>query len=152
EIKLKLTGIDANPNIIAYAQKHCRDYPEIDFSVVDIFSQQFRDMKYDIVHSSLFTHHFKSAELISLFKVLKENGSVGMILNDLHRHWMAFYSIKWITGFFSRSEMVKNDASVSVARGFKRSELVEIFKASGFKRFTLGWKWAFRWKAVVPFS
>lgn len=150
-INLKLIGIDANPNIIKYAEKHCQEYPEISFQALDIFSEEFKAISFDIVHSSLFTHHFKSEELISLFQSLSKQATTGMIINDLHRHWLAFYSIKLITRLFSRSEMVRNDASISVARGFKKSEIVGILKACGFRRYTLKWKWAFRWKVIVDF-
>src|SRR4051794_12863067 len=30
-VKLRLTGIDANPHIIEFARKRCADYPEISF-------------------------------------------------------------------------------------------------------------------------
>ena len=150
-INLKLIGIDANPNIIQYAEKHCQDYSEISFMALDIFSKEFQALTFDIVHSSLFTHHFKSDELIKLFKSLGKQASTGMIINDLHRHWLAFYSIKFITGLFSRSAMVKNDASISVARGFKKTEINEILRSSGFNKYSLKWKWAFRWKVVVDF-
>jgi len=111
ELKLKLIGIDANPNIIDYAKKHCSAYPEISFLTLDIFSEEFKGLSFDIVHSSLFTHHFKSNELVNLFSMLSKQASVGMIINDLHRHWLAYYSIKFITSIFSRSAMVRNDAS-----------------------------------------
>ncbi len=152
QVNLKLIGIDANPNIIKYAENHCKDYPEISFLALDIFSEEFKALTFDIVHSSLFTHHFKNEDLIRLFANLSKQATTGMIINDLHRHWLAFYSIKLITSLFSKSEMVRNDASISVARGFKRSEMNKILKSSGFNRYSLKWKWAFRWKVVVDFQ
>lgn len=151
EVNLKLIGIDANPNIISYAENHCKDFPEISFQSLDIFSEEFKSLKFDIVHSSLFTHHFSSEELIRLFTTLGKQATIGMIINDLHRHWLAFYSIKLITNLFSRSEMVRNDACISVARGFKKSEVEEILESCDFDRYSLKWKWAFRWKVIVDF-
>ncbi|MEL6557795.1 MAG: methyltransferase domain-containing protein [Bacteroidota bacterium] len=151
QVNLKLIGIDANPNIIGYAENHCKDFPEISFQSLDIFSKEFQSLKFDVVHSSLFTHHFSSEELIRLFTALSKQATIGMIINDLHRHWLAFYSIKLITSIFSKSEMVRNDACISVARGFKKSEVKEILEACKFTNYSLKWKWAFRWKVIVDF-
>src|SRR5690606_15461548 len=53
-----ITGIDANPDIIAIAVEHHGH--TIRFSVLDIFSEEFRRMKFDIVTATLFFHHFTS--------------------------------------------------------------------------------------------
>jgi len=79
---------------------------------------------------------------------MKENSVIGFFINDLHRHPFAYYSIKWLTKIFSKSYLVKNDAALSVLRGFKRREL-EIFSAhSSVFSFQLKWKWAFRWLLI----
>lgn len=147
--KMQFIGVDANPNIIAYAQEHCKYYPEISFKAINIFSAEFEALSCDIVHASLFTHHFTQQELIPLFKLFNRQAKVGMVINDLHRHVLAYYSIKYITRFFSKSAMVKNDGALSVARSFRRSDWLEIFEAADIKKFDLSWKWAFRWKIVV---
>ena len=147
--KAKLIGIDANPNIIRYAEQHCSDYPEISFQCLDIFSEQFSALQFDMVHSSLFTHHFTHPQLVTLFSQLKQQTRLGIIINDLQRHWLAYYSIKLITRFFSKSAMVRNDAAVSVARGFHKDELKAVLAAAGLQQYTIDWKWAFRWKVVV---
>jgi hypothetical protein len=62
---------------------------------------------------------------------------------------MAYYSIKWLTKVFSRSYLVKNDAPLSVKRGFKKNDLIELLKQAGINNYTIEWKWAFRWLVVV---
>lgn len=148
-VKLRLVGIDANPTIVEYAKQNCRAYPEINFEVVNIWSEEFANQKFDIYHSSLFTHHFTEEELFKLFNVCYRNCSLGIIDNDLQRHWFAYYSIKWLTGLFSSSQMVQNDAAVSVQRGFHKSELVDILNRAGIPKFTIAWRWAFRWQVVI---
>ena len=148
-IKAQLIGVDANPNIIHYAERHCSDYPEISFKCLDIFSEEFRSLKMDIVHSSLFTHHFTQEQLIRFFAQLRQQARIGIIINDLHRHWLAYYSIKLITRLFSKSAMVRNDAAVSVARGFRRSELETVLREANIPNHQINWKWAFRWKVVA---
>ncbi len=139
-------GIDANPHIIAYAKENTSEYSEIDYEPLNIFTDEFRNKSYDIIHCCLFLHHFSTAQLIDLFKRFKRQARIGVIINDLHRHALAYRSIQLLTRIFSKSEMVRNDAAVSVARGFKKSELIHILKEAEISNFDLQWKWAFRWK------
>lgn len=141
-------GIDANRHIIEYAKDNTKALPEIRYRSINIFSQEFREIECDIIHCCLFLHHFSDSELIELFMLFKKQCAIGVIINDLHRHPLAFWSIKLLTRLFSRSEMVRNDAAVSVARGFKKSELTELLRKAGIDKFDLKWKWAFRWKLV----
>ena len=142
-------GIDANPNIVRYAQKHVLPFPEVSISTEDILDTEFKQKKFDIILATLFFHHFSSTQLIQIFKGFKKQACLGVVINDLHRHWLAYYSIKILTRFFSRSSMVKYDAPLSVHRGFKRAELMDILHQAGIKNYTLKWKWAFRWQVVI---
>lgn len=146
--KATFRGIDANPHIVEYADQNTASYPEIQFRAINIFSEEFRKENVDIIHCCLFTHHFSEEELIQLFRQFKDQARIGVIINDLHRHPLAYWSIKLLTRLFSRSSMVQNDAAVSVARGFKRQELTQILDRSGIQDYHLSWKWAFRWKLV----
>lgn len=147
-IQATFTGIDANPNIIAYATNHTADYPEITYRCLNILSAEFQEMKCDMIHACLFCHHFTSDQLSQLFSTFKNMASEQVIINDLHRHPLAYYSIKWLTALFSRSDMVKSDAATSVARGFKKKELINILEEAKIPTFSLTWAWAFRWKLV----
>lgn len=149
EISMVLTGIDANAFIIEYAKKNTDADPEIRYEVMNIFSEEFSSMKFDIVNCTLFCHHFDDASLVKLFSQLKKQIRIAVVINDLHRHWFAYYSIKWLTSLFSRSYMVKNDAKLSVLRGFSRTELEQIIRQSGYTDFSIRWRWAFRWEVVM---
>lgn len=146
---LELTGIDANPNIIAYARIHTPPECEIKYQTTDIFSEDFKTQHFDIVIATLFCHHFTDQQLISFFSQLKKQTDVGIIINDIHRHWLAYYSIRLLTRLFSRSPMVQYDAPLSVLRAFRKRELISILERSGIENFTVKWMWAFRWQVIV---
>ncbi len=149
-LKISLTGIDANRSIIDYAKENTVDYPEITYDCVNIFSDDFQNKRYDIIACSLFTHHFTDEELVALLKILKNQTKLGIIINDLHRHWLAYHSIKYITAAFSGSHMIKNDAPLSVLRSFSREDWSKILSLSGIRKYSLTWKWAFRWQLIIP--
>lgn len=147
--KATFTGIDANPHIISYAKKNTAAHAEINFKAIDVFSNEFRREGFDIVFATLFFHHFTRDQLIDLFTHLNNTTRCGVVINDLHRHPLAYYSIKFLTKIFSKSPMVINDAPLSVHRGFTRAELEEILSTAGIFSYSLKWKWAFRWQLII---
>lgn len=144
-----LIGIDANPNITTFAEDHTSDEYQITYEAINIFSEEFKNKKFDIVLGTLFFHHFTNDELITFFRQLRNQVSIGIIINDIHRHWFAYHSIKLLTKFFSKSTMVKHDAPLSVMRAFKRKELESIVQQAGCKHYTIRWMWAFRWQVII---
>jgi 2-polyprenyl-3-methyl-5-hydroxy-6-metoxy-1,4-benzoquinol methylase len=142
------TGFDANPFIVQYAQDHCKAYASIGITGLNVLSDPFPH-RYDIVHASLFLHHFTEEELVVLLRKIAQHTNHAIVINDLHRHPLAYHSIKWLTGWFSKSYLVKNDAALSVAKGFTKKEWGAIFKKAGFTRWTIRWVWAFRHEIVV---
>ncbi|WP_241739231.1 methyltransferase domain-containing protein [Pontibacter beigongshangensis] len=148
-VAVELTGIDANDFMVQYARQHSTAYPEIKVELHDVFSDRFSRQPYDVIVCSLFCHHFTDAQLVRLFSQLHAQAQVAVIVNDLHRHWLAYYSIKWITALFSRSYLVKNDAPLSVWRAFKRGELHQLLQQANTPNFKLSWMWAFRWQLIL---
>ena len=148
-LPMQLTGIDANPHIIAVARKNCSAYPEITFEAIDVLGNDFRQRKFDIIIGTLFFHHFSDNTLVALFTRIKEQATLGIIINDIHRHWLAYHSIRLLTQLFSRSDMVKFDAPLSVLRAFNRYELEVLLSQSGIRTYQIQWKWAFRWEIRI---
>ncbi len=144
-------GIDANRNIIELAKVRLSDVTNVHWRVQNVFEPQFRNEKVDIITCTLFTHHFTDQELINLIQSFRDKASLGLVINDLHRHWFAFHSIRILTRLFSNSPMVKNDASLSVLRSFREEDLKRILHACGIRNFKISWFWAFRWQVLVLF-
>lgn len=147
-IDVKLIGFDANPHIIDYAKDNCKEFENISFEVADIFAEPFKEKRFDIILCTLFTHHFKEEDLVNIFRQFKKQTKKGVVINDLHRHWLAYYSIKLLTQLFSKSEMVKYDGPLSVKRAFIKKELQQIVESAGLEVKHLSWQWAFRWQLI----
>ncbi|UOQ72821.1 methyltransferase domain-containing protein [Hymenobacter cellulosilyticus] len=147
-VPVELVGIDANAFMIDYAAAKAASFPEISFQQQDIFGAEFRQQQFDIITCSLFCHHFSSEALAELLRQLKTQARVGVLINDLHRQPVAYYSIKWLTRLFRGSYLVQNDAPLSVARAFARRDWQQILAAAGIERYTLRWCWAFRWQVI----
>lgn len=146
--KVKITGVDVNTDAVTYTKEHCKDFNEINTVESDYRDFLKSAVSIDIVHCSLFCHHLKDDELQELFDYLKQFTNVGFVINDLQRHWFAYYSIKMLTRWFSSSVLVKNDAPLSVLRGFKRNELQLLLSQANVNAANISWKWAFRYLIV----
>jgi 2-polyprenyl-3-methyl-5-hydroxy-6-metoxy-1,4-benzoquinol methylase len=146
EVETLLIGIDIKPECTAYARNR---YPELgaQWITADYASVFFTEQP-TIIFSTLFCHHFSEEALRPMLAWMKKNSQLGFFINDLHRHFLAYYSIKLLTGIFSKSYLVKNDAPLSVARGFKKEEWISIFAAAGIPGVSITWRWAFRYLIV----
>ncbi len=144
-IQAKMIGVDANPKAISYAKNRCKNHP--DFEWVCAPYQELQHMEADVIHCSLFAHHFYEEDLVSLSRLLHQ-AKLGFVVNDLHRHWLAYHSISILTRLFSNSALVKNDARLSVAKGFSKQEIRDWIGNSPGMELKLDWKWAFRWQAT----
>ena len=143
----KLIGIDANFAAIEYARELSKEYSELSFEMIDIFSEDFKKQSYDIVLCTLFLHHFKNEELISFLKSTIKKATIGVVINDLHRHKLAYYLFKLI-GFFVKNKMIREDGLISILRAFKRKDLENI-SIQMKVQFSIQWKWAFRYLWVL---
>jgi 2-polyprenyl-3-methyl-5-hydroxy-6-metoxy-1,4-benzoquinol methylase len=145
-IDVQLTGIDINNECIVFAKEQLAN-KDIRFICSD-YRQVYFDEGPDIIFSSLFCHHFTDEELVFMMQWMYGNCRIGFFINDLHRHPLAYYSIKLLTRLFSKSYLVKNDAPLSVKRGLTKTEWEEIFRKAGITTFEIKWKWAFRWLII----
>ena len=148
-VPMELTGIDANAFMLEYAAAKSAAYPEISYRQFDIFSPEFQAEPYDVLTCSLFCHHFTDEELVTLLRQWQRQARVAVVINDLHRHPLAYHSIKWLTRLLGGSYLVKHDAPMSVARSFRREDWVKLLAQAGITKYELRWRWAFRWQVII---
>lgn len=145
--KFKLIGVDANQFTIDYAKELSLEFKEISYEQLDVFSEDFEILEYDIALATLFVHHFKDKEILTLLDKIIRKAKIGVIINDLHRHKLAYYLFK-IVSFFIGNSIVTHDGLLSILRGFKRKELEAITIKLNTKS-SIHWKWAFRYQWII---
>ncbi len=145
--RFKLLGIDANPTAIKYAIELSTEFYELDFKTEDIFSKKFQNRKFDVVLATLFLHHFKEEQLVSFLENTLKQTKIGIVVNDLHRHKLAYY-LFMLLSVFIKNKMIIEDGLTSVLRGFKRKDLVTISEKLKINP-QISWKWAFRYQWIL---
>jgi 2-polyprenyl-3-methyl-5-hydroxy-6-metoxy-1,4-benzoquinol methylase len=146
--KVKLTGVDRNADVINYLREYCKDYPEIASVVSDYRDFLRMGHTIDIIHCSLFCHHLKDAELTELFSYMNHFIKTGFIINDLQRNWLAYYGVQIITHLLNGSKLSKNDGPISILRAFRREEINTLLQKARIEKYSLNWKWAFRYLVI----
>lgn len=147
-LDLKLSGVDLKEDCINY----CNQFKNVR-SEIQYYKNDFRDWlesnnKVDVVHAALFCHHLSEDEIVDLISFCNKK-KVILLINDFERNALAYYSIKLLTKLFSKSHLVKNDAPLSVLRGFRKREWNELISQAGATNYKVFNKWAFRHLIII---
>ncbi len=125
-----VVALDINPQVTSYAKQELHHYPEINLIRASIFEIPFATQSFDYVITSQFFHHLNEEEVLRVLKIFSLLAKRGIIVNDLMRRIRAYL---WIHFFsrFTTNEIFRNDAPLSVRRGFCREEVQKIIQESG---------------------
>jgi 2-polyprenyl-3-methyl-5-hydroxy-6-metoxy-1,4-benzoquinol methylase len=145
-IVAEVRGIDLSPSTIALAQERRR--PGLSFACANLFDDEEREV-YDVVHAGLMLHHCPGEVAVRALRAMFQKARLALVVNDLHRHAIAYYSIKFLTAALSRNPLIRNDAPLSVLRGFQRHEILTLCRAAGLPAPEIRWRWPFRWQVVL---
>jgi 2-polyprenyl-3-methyl-5-hydroxy-6-metoxy-1,4-benzoquinol methylase len=139
---VSLLGVDMNP----WSKQSAELAPArgIRYETADIFSIK-PDTPIDIIICSLFTHHLDDVELLAFLRWLDRSAVKGWFINDLHRHPLPYYFIKYATRIFSGNRLIRHDAAVSVARSFTAADWRRLLASAGTSgRLKVEWFFPFR--------
>lgn len=147
-LQLQVLGIDLTPTTIDFARQSCAPYPEIRIEQRDLF--HFSDEpQFDVVHAAAVLHHFPGATVIDALRKMYRVARLGVVINDLHRSWLAWGGFKMLSGALSRSRLVKHDGPLSVLRAFTAADLRDYCRQGGLPAPEVHWRPMFRWRMII---
>jgi len=149
KIKTDIIGIDCHEAIIEHAKNTIIKYSNIQLLLLDIFSDKFIKESFDIVCLNNVCHHFSDAEIINLTNRLQATTNFAIIINDLQRHPVAYFCIKWITWLLSLSTYAQHDGPLSILKAFKIQDLKNYMTKTNITHFEIKKTWAFRWQMII---
>ncbi|WP_226065107.1 methyltransferase domain-containing protein [Kaistella polysaccharea] len=148
-LNFQLIGIDANDATIRHAEKCSSEFENITFLAEDIFLYDFSKYNIDIALITLTLHHFKDDEILKIMRVILNLVKKGIVVNDLQRSKLAYRLFQAIIFIFRLEKMTAEDGLISILRGFKREDLEKFSNDLGLKKYSIKWKWAFRYQWVI---
>ena len=146
---LRVLAVDLDPTVCNIARRQTLHFPEITVLRGDVNRPPLREGSCDLILCSAFLHHFTDSKIAALLRTLLPKTRKGMVISDLHRHPLAYWGIRLLTAWFSRSKAVRNDGPLSVLKGFRRREVGAILEAAGVGRTRVKWRWAFRYVVFI---
>lgn len=145
----ELIGIDGNENVLDYCRSRSIEYPQIKYFKEDIVREKsYEGYSYDVIVLNNVCHHFKEAQMTNMLKRLGETPCMAIIINDIHRHFLAYWGMKVLGCVCRFSYLTQEDGLLSVKKGFKKKELEKILEGVG-KKYEIRWKYPFRWQITI---
>lgn len=123
-----LVGVDLNAKSLAAAHAATPAFGGIDFRTDD-----YRDLAdpFDIIVSSLVAHHMTDAELTGFIRHMEAHAVRGWMINDLHRHALAYRGYPLLARLLGVHRIVREDGTLSIARAFRAAEWRTILGQAG---------------------
>ena len=87
-----------------------------------------------MVHCGLFLHHFTDQQIVELLRGVGAAARRYVVINDLERNILAERFIPATRWLFGWHPITIHDAPISVAAGFKPSELGQLAALAGLER------------------
>ena len=146
-----VTGIDFSEKAICYANKQLSKIPieNLKFEVPNTLELEKPSKSVDLITATLVCHHMNDDELIDFLKRAKEVATQKIIINDLHRHPLAYLSYLLIAPLAFQNRLITHDGLLSVKRSFIKKEWVSYLKKAGIENYTIKWKFPFRWIITI---
>ncbi len=140
----RVLALDRNPYVGAIAWKETRNIPEITVVLADALQLPIRERSVDFVIASMFLHHFPEDQVVRLLCAFHAVARRAVLVNDLARHRVPWLFIRAVGAVFRRSPMFRNDAPLSVLRGFTVEELRRAANLAGLRSATISRKFPYR--------
>ena len=114
----ELVGIDLNPKSASVALAATPADLRIEWRTGD-----YRDQgPFDLVVSSLVAHHMDEDELRTFLRWMDASALRGWLVNDLHRHSLAYLGYPLLARLLGVHRIVREDGQLSIARAFRPAE------------------------------
>jgi 2-polyprenyl-3-methyl-5-hydroxy-6-metoxy-1,4-benzoquinol methylase len=140
-VALDLAGLDRSPWAGRHAAGRGRPGRWITADLFDLDEGE----RFDVVLCSLFAHHLPHPVLVRFLRWLDARAGRGWLISDLHRHPVP-WAVVWAGVRLLRMDpMVVHDSTVSIARGFARSDWEEALREAGVAA-EVRWAFPFRWQ------
>lgn len=150
-----VVGIDINEKAIAFANKALENMKDPPKNVRFEWKQEARltEQKdsYDVILSTLVCHHLTDKQLVDYIIQATAIAKKKVIINDLHRHPIAYYGFKFISPLLFPNRLVKHDGPLSVSRAFRYHDWISYLTSANLapSDYKIKWQWAFRWLVEI---
>ncbi len=141
--RARLIGVDLNRSSERAARAATDPALRIDYRTGDVFDFDPAE-PVDFIISSLVTHHLTDRQVGRFLMWMEARAVRGWFVNDLRRHWFAFYGFTALAAVMRWHRIVRHDGPVSIARSFVPDEWLRALANAGITEATVTKVFPFR--------
>ena len=147
QVNMRIVLIDPSPAACSEAGRLFADESRVDIRQGNVYDLPQDGA--DIVTGTQFLHHFASQQIPQVIGSMVSCARIGVVLNDIHRHLIAWIAVWFVTRIISRNRMIIHDGPLSVAKGFRLADWRELSRELDTD-VHVSWRPLFRYAAIIP--
>ncbi len=130
-------GLDLSERMAESILEESERFDEITSVRGDALQLPFDEAQFDYVICSLFTHHLLDEQVVQVLREMSRVAKRRIFVIDLHRHPVAYFLYTTLGKLFLHNRLVRHDGALSILRGFKSEELLELGQRAGLQEILL---------------
>lgn len=152
---MKMLGIDISLAAIADAEQSLQIWQNKNPNIQVAFQLQEQNQlkltknSFDIILTTLVCHHLTDEELIIFLQQMYLAAGKAVIINDLHRHRLAYWLYGLVSPLLFQNRLITHDGLISICRGFTRTEWQLLLEKASIQNYQLKWCFPFRWQLIL---
>lgn len=147
-VDIRIWLVDAAEEARIEAERLFANDPRVIFIQQNVF--ELPVCQADIVTASQFAHHLPSDRLPASIARLLDCSRAGVVINDIHRHWIPWLAVWLAVRLLSRNRCIRHDGPLSVAKGFRRAEFKALVGQLNVSEIICSWRPLFRYAVILP--
>lgn len=131
---LQSVGLELHPTCIELAREAAAGRPDVEIVAGDAREalDRFGPRSFDYVHAGMFLHHLVDDEVERVLTIMGRLATRAAVWNDLVRSPLSRLGVRLLT--LRSTPIVRDDARLSVEKGFTRAEAVDAAERAGLAR------------------
>ena len=126
-------GLELSERMAESILEQSERFDEITSVRGDALQLPFDDAQFDYVICSLFTHHLLDEQVVQVLREMSRVAKRRIFVIDLHRHPIAYFLYTTLGKIVLHNRLVRHDGALSILRGFKSEELLELAQRAGLR-------------------
>jgi len=132
--EFRSVGLDLHPTCVELAREAAAGRPDVEIAAGDAREAlaTFGPRSFDYVHAGMFLHHLPDGEVEQVLTVMGRLARRAVVWNDLIRSPLSRLGVRLLT--CRSAPIVRDDARLSVEKGFTRTEAMGFAERAGLAR------------------
>ncbi|CAM2840706.1 methyltransferase [Legionella steigerwaltii] len=152
--QMRMLGLDVSVEAIQLAEKELHEWQQKNGNTsVEFIIQPQPELEIaegvDIILINLVCHHLDDKELIEFLIKANNTARKAVVINDLHRNFIAYWFYKIISPILFTNRLITHDGLLSIQKSFTRKELEFLLDQACIKNYQIKWHFPFWWSILI---